>query len=93
MKKYLLIAGLAVISMNVLGMNPLENNDQNGSNPGHLLTPNSSPNRNSNSIESIQESVFKFSQGDLTENETKKLVNTMFSLITSQETTQLRELE
>ena len=43
MKKSLLIASLAVISMNVLGMHPFENNNRNGNNPKYALTPDSSP--------------------------------------------------
>ena len=38
MKKYLFLAGLAAISMNVLGMHPFENNNRNGNNPKYALT-------------------------------------------------------
>lgn len=76
-KKSLFLAGLAVISMNVLGMNPFENNNRNGNNPWHTLTQNSSPRNNSNLIESIRESVQNFSNGNLSRNETNKLVNMM----------------
>lgn len=41
MKKSLLIASLAVISMNVSGMHPLDHNNPVGNNPGHMLTPDS----------------------------------------------------
>ena len=52
MKKFL--AGLAVISMNVLGMNPLENSNRNGTNPEYALTPDSSPRSDAGSLSADQ---------------------------------------
>jgi hypothetical protein len=86
MKKSLLVASLAVISANVLGMSPFENNNQNGNNHWHTLTPNSSPKNDSDSIKQIQESVQNFLNGDLSVNETKKLVNMMYTQISATST-------
>jgi hypothetical protein len=85
MKKSLLIASLAVISMNVLGMNPIENNNLNRNNLQHILTPDSSPNRNSTHNESdIQYLDFAVQQcisGALTQNQRNTLVGRMYQQI------------
>ena len=86
MKKSLLVASLAVISANVLGMSPFENNNLNGNNHWHTLTPNSSPKNDSDSIKQIQESIQHFLNGDLSANDTKKLVNLMYTRVSATST-------
>ena len=55
MKKSLFLAGLAVISSTVLGMNPFEKKNQSGNNLRHMLTPDSSPRSNSETNRSLEE--------------------------------------
>jgi len=72
-------------------MSSFDNNNQNRNNPKRALTPNSSPKNNSDSIKQIQESIQNFLNGDLSANETKKLVNMVYDqIIAAVETQQTR---